>query len=411
MAANLFTPILNDRTRSIHFFNGRLLTGEDMTEEQHGQRAVHELLGQSIGDGVVRGLEVSIDDTTSLATPVVRVTGGLAINRRGEPLLLTPETTRVQLVRSAAPPPAPKTIFTACTPPQSGVYVAGAGVYLLTICSTVAGDGAAPVSGLGGQPTGCNTRYDIDAVQFRLIEVPLTDAERGEPNLLRNRVAYRCFGVDALTSFATDPFGTSAAPPTLLDQLRPHALTDCDVPLATLYWTATGGVVWVDVWSVRRRVAGGGIASHVAMSDRRLAVSEAMVLQFEDEIQQLSLTTATTAETNFRYLPPVGLLPLAMRGRAGSNYQTFFGNHTTRGPAFIPDAKLHSVIATALHFPPIQIDVPEVLWLYLVAGNSLAANERGGPKGYLAFVNGHVAYAANARFDLGRLNLANYAFI
>src|SRR5205823_1104339 len=100
MAANLFTPILNDRTRSVHFFNGRLLTGEDLTSEQRGQRAVHELLGESIGDGIVRGLEVSIDESNTIATPVVRVTGGVAINRQGDPLYL-PTDTRVQLVRSA----------------------------------------------------------------------------------------------------------------------------------------------------------------------------------------------------------------------------------------------------------------------------------------------------------------------
>src|SRR5258708_32897589 len=102
MAANLFTPILNDRTRSVHFFNGRLLTGEDLTSEQRGQRAVHELLGESIGDGLVRGLEVAIDDSSTIAAPVVRVTGGVAVNPHGDPLYL-PRDTQVQLARSAAP--------------------------------------------------------------------------------------------------------------------------------------------------------------------------------------------------------------------------------------------------------------------------------------------------------------------
>src|ERR1044071_1377139 len=369
MAANLFTPILNDRTRSIHFFNGRLLTGEDMTDEQHGQRAERELLGEAIGDGVVRGLEVSIDASTSLTTQVVSVTGGLAINRRGEPLLLTAETTRVQLVRSAAPPPAPKTVFTACTPPQSGVYVAGAGVYLLTICSTVAGDGTAPDSGLGGQPTRCTIRYDIDAVQFRLVEIPLTDADLAPPDLLRNRIAYRCFGTDALASFATDPFAPPTPPPTLSDTLRPHALTDCDVPLATLYWTATGGLVWVDMWSVRRRTGQRiGAAPNAAALDRRRATAEAMVLQFQEQIGVMqaegTLAVSLGVRTFFEHLPPIGILPVANSRAGGISIEQFFAGRTTHAPVFFAAAKLRHVVDAALDFPPIATDAPEVIWLY-----------------------------------------------
>ena len=38
MPNNLLTPIVNDRTRSVNFFNGRLLTGEDLTAEQQANR-------------------------------------------------------------------------------------------------------------------------------------------------------------------------------------------------------------------------------------------------------------------------------------------------------------------------------------------------------------------------------------
>src|ERR1700759_3891854 len=60
MAVNLLTPILSTRTRSINFFNGRLLAAEDLTSEQQYYRATQTLLGNAIGDGVVTGLEVSI---------------------------------------------------------------------------------------------------------------------------------------------------------------------------------------------------------------------------------------------------------------------------------------------------------------------------------------------------------------
>src|SRR5215831_11331701 len=84
MPNNLLTPIVNDRTRSVNFFNGRLLTGEDLTAEQQANRVAHSLLGQSIGPGVAYGLEVSESTVSSTKkAPVLAVTRGLAINPNG----------------------------------------------------------------------------------------------------------------------------------------------------------------------------------------------------------------------------------------------------------------------------------------------------------------------------------------
>src|SRR5215218_10881664 len=101
MAADLFTPILNDRTRSVRFFNGRLLSGEAMTDEQSGQRAARELLAQAVGEGIAHGFEVreAAGSSTTLA-PVLAVASGVAINRRGEILLLNADT-EVKLIRPA----------------------------------------------------------------------------------------------------------------------------------------------------------------------------------------------------------------------------------------------------------------------------------------------------------------------
>jgi hypothetical protein len=414
MAANLFTPILNDRTRSVHFFNGRLLTSEDLTSEQRGQRAMHELLGESIGDGIVRGLEVTIDDSNTVATPVVRVTGGLAINRQGDPLLLA-ASTRVQLVRSADAQPSTPSIFSACTPPESGVYVAGAGVYLLTLCTTVVGDGSAPVSGLGGQPAGCNSRYEVDAVQFRLIELPLSDDDFAHPNLLRNRVAYRCFGVDVLPSFATDPFNTAEST-TLLDQLRPRKLTDCDVPLATLYWTASGGVVWLDMWSVRRRVAERWDEAVPTIIERKLRTNaEAILLQFQAQIAEMAKATSAptlVARNVFDHLPPFGLLPLKVgASEYGFDYHHFFQGRTYRQPIFVNAAKLRPIAENFLLTTPIDMVQNEMVWLYRIVQNSMERNKPGatGPQQYLLFASGQIPYQGDAQFNVSYWNYSNYS--
>src|SRR5690242_8072798 len=194
MASNLFQPILNDRTRFPNFFNGRLLTSEAMTEEQSAQRVVHELLGQAVGDGVAYGLEVKSNATLSTtANPVLTVSAGVGVNRAGQVLLLSSET-QVQLVRPTDTTAAATKIFRPCVPVTSGTYVADAGVYLLTVSSIRAGNGLAPVTGIGTTPSGCNVKDIIDAVELRLLELPSGDIPKDA--YLRNTVAYRCFGVD-----------------------------------------------------------------------------------------------------------------------------------------------------------------------------------------------------------------------
>src|SRR5258705_481425 len=112
MTVDLLTPILNDRTRSPNFFNGRLLSAEVMSEEQRAQRAARELLGQSIGDGIACGLEVEVAAAENTAqTPVVMVKSGVAVNRFGDALVLAADTS-VRLLRPAnAPAPSPQLIF------------------------------------------------------------------------------------------------------------------------------------------------------------------------------------------------------------------------------------------------------------------------------------------------------------
>ena len=50
--------------------------------------------------------------------------------------------------------------------------LAGAGAYLLTIGPASGGKGLAPVSGLGNEQAGCNLRYLVEGVEFRMIAIP-----------------------------------------------------------------------------------------------------------------------------------------------------------------------------------------------------------------------------------------------
>jgi hypothetical protein len=415
MAIDLFTPILNDRTRSPNFFNGRLLSGEAMTEEQQAQRVARELLAQSVGDGIAHGLEVSVVGARPVDQPAVNVKAGLAVNRSGQLLYLKSDTV-VQLVRPAHQAVAPPQLFHACTPPQSGTYVADSGVYLLTLCSAGAGDGLAVVSGLGDTPRGCNIKYSVDAVEVRLLELPIDATTLADLDRLRNAVAYKCFGALHLNDFATDPFAAvniDTAPVTLLDQLRASTLTDCDVPLGCLYWTATGGIQWLDLWSVRRRVTRTASATaNTLLSDTRLAIGEAMVLQFQEQLATIPLNLSSTTiqgRSRFRYLPPLGLLPVARLGVPGFDANVFLTGVPHRDPEFIDAAALSSLAREAVQHPPIDVESGEMLWLYSVWQNADRIKGNPSMRGAVVFASPHTRFRATSRLDLSHWDYSNYS--
>ena len=83
----------------INFFNGRLLSGEDLSKEQNSNLEGRRRLGRAIGEGVAYGLEVSIPQgVNSRETPYVLVEAGLAINRQGQSLSLASQTDRKSVV-------------------------------------------------------------------------------------------------------------------------------------------------------------------------------------------------------------------------------------------------------------------------------------------------------------------------
>src|SRR5215213_736031 len=97
---DLQQPVLDGAIQSINFFNGRLLSARDLTLEQSAYREADRRLGRALGDGVAYGLEVSKTPDSTRKAPAARIEAGLAINRRGDPLVLAARTD-VALVRSA----------------------------------------------------------------------------------------------------------------------------------------------------------------------------------------------------------------------------------------------------------------------------------------------------------------------
>ncbi|HEY0365925.1 MAG TPA: hypothetical protein VGC73_05580, partial [Pyrinomonadaceae bacterium] len=326
---SLQQPILDGGIRSINFFNGRLLSARDLTREQSANREAERRLGQAIGEGIAYGLEVSKSSASTQQSPVVTIEPGLAISRTGQTLMLAAKT-EVALVRRATPGTGSTDPFGECAPLQSGTYVAGAGVYLLTIAPAQGTEGRAVTHSLENATAACNTDTTVTAVQFRLIQMDqqISAAEMLDQNKLRNLIAYKCFGVDSTSKFAVDPFTTNLEKYGLLDNLRPTWLTECEVPLAILYWTLVDGIKFIDLWSVRRRLAR-RLADKTwsfFTSERTTREGEAMYLQFQTQLKDLAASGVTLSQVKakdyFKYLPAAGLLPIG--GAGGFDYSTFF---------------------------------------------------------------------------------------
>ncbi len=420
--AQLDTPFLDGALRSTNYFNGRILSREDMQRDRDAQRALFERLGAAAGHGIVYGFEVTAKALggSSVTNPIVTVSAGLAVNRHGDTVALAADVD-VSLLQpspaatngAAATPAAGG--FDDCAPPEDGVYVTGSGVYLLTVAPASTTQGLAPVSGLGNAAATCNAKEVVEGVQFRLFQVQLSDQELADTAHLQNVAAYKFFfaalgGTGADRAVGRDPFGIPATPPALTDP----ALTDCDVPLALFNWTATGGLVWVDLWSVRRRLVHDGLPGAVTVGPdaESAAAGEAMRLQFQQQIDVLRRTAPFSAKASdaFAYLPPVGLLPLGgISGAVGFDQAAFFTGFTIRGPLFIEGARIDALLRLGREFPPIVVGDPELVWLYYVRENRQAVGGVTPKQPYLVFGLGRVPCQVVPRFDVSHWNFANYA--
>jgi hypothetical protein len=418
-AKQLTEAITDGGIASTNFFNGRLLSGEDLTREQESNREARRRLGQAIGSGIAYGLEVSTPpDVDTRLSPMVRIEAGMAVNARGETLVLG-KPIQVSLVRQPDMEGAATVtdLFKDCLPPQAGVYAADAGVYLLAISPAASRSGRAPVSGLGNIAASCNTRYTVESVQFRLVQIPLSGQELSSANAqrLRNQIAYKCFGYGAVRSFIADLFGSPPKEYGMVEDLPASRLNECDVPLALLYWTSAGGINFVDLWSVRRRLAhrSAGAQWSVFVDERRAREGEAMFQQFEEHARSLLATQAdpqtVIAKEHFERLPPVGIIPIASPSLKGFDYLKFFEGVTYREPVYMEGARVESLLRYSFSYAPVDLSSGELFWLYWVSENAQAVINSAAPvQTCMIFSSGQMPFAAAPRFDASHWDYGNY---
>jgi len=438
-----------------NFFNGRVLTATDLQDEQAANRRQHQQLGRAAGAGVVVGLEVSLTTAgVGNTTPVLEVSRGLALNRRGQAVELVSARTRVTLARKLPAAARSDAVFADCEPLRLGPDLVGRGVYIFAVAPASAYRERAPMVpvGGGGRASGCGDRYAVEGVVFRLVELPLdtlraseddrdiiaglmSDSERSSlaplaraaaRSKLRNLLAHTCFGTESLAGFLRDPLRRVGGRSPLLrygveDALEDAGLlSDCDVPLALIFWTQ-GGVRFVDMWAVRRRLIAAaplGSAWPLPLEPRRQSEAEAMFQQFQDQLaalvtdQGLSVANLNVlhARDFFRFLPPAGIVPIATGTQRGFFYQNFWHNVTHREPVFIEGARLEHALREALSYPPQDLDAAELTWLYMLRQNIQARDTGapGPPQPVVIFTSGQLPFHGEAQYNLARWSYSNY---
>jgi hypothetical protein len=433
MPVQLEQAILDEGVKFVHFFEGRILSGKDLRDEQQADRQQRRRLGRAVGAGIAVGLEVDlVSGGGGGESPVVNVRPGWAVNLEGEPLGLC-TAQNLELVRSMEQADESREIFHTCVDVPPGMQIPnGIGFYVLAIGPASGFQGEAPKSGLdtAGVASGCGKRYATLGIRFRLVRLdPLALSGVADPikneiadlaplstaqarSRLRNLLAHVCLGTPQTRALPVDPFEVADGDSVHLsygaiDDLRASgALLDCEVPLALLSWTLAG-VGFLDLWAVRRRIVRSSIESAwpLLASDRRRAEAEAAAFQFQRHLSELRTALPdpqlARADEYFRYLPAAGIVQLADSSHVGFNADSFFQGLDTSGPHPLDGARLiplfdlsHSHSAIDLQPEPGQ---PSLIWRYTVGEN---ANAPSGIQRYQVFATGHLPFQGDPLFEL-----------
>jgi len=279
-----------------YFFNGRLLSAEDLQREQSVREGGERRLARLLGCGIAEGLQVSASGSRRLS-----IAAGLGLTPSGE--VIDIEAIDLQLDAAGG---AAGAGFAMCAAGLAG-GVPLAGLYLLVLTPTWTPQGRAET--LLGEIGSCNRRIEVPAVRVRLIElqVPQSATALNLRNLLA--VGLLTPGEGLAPRNASERVGwwprqrqdsfTGACAPTLSAD---------DLPLAVLQLDASANLQFVDAAAARRRLAPApGTAGDALWPVSWRVELEAFAGQL---LGQLDSSDESLSEQAFELLPPL-LLPSA----------------------------------------------------------------------------------------------------
>lgn len=383
----LLEPVTENGIKNTHYFEGRLLSGKDLTEQEAANKRHRQQLGKILDHGVVDGLEVSVENIgAGAADPLVRIKKGMAVTLDGVVVELPVEYIDIQLSRTLESVDPSLTGFKNCTDlPSETLVPSGAGLYILIMSPASAYREYAPKSGLQKQgiAQNCGRAYLVEGVQFRLVKfdptlmpdisesvrdklkddllsdsTPVNASDLEDLSLMRNLVANVCLGTGSTFSFATEPnFIFKPTASIGLDALLglDEGLASCDTPLALIYWNLDG-IVFVDNWAVRRMVH---------QSTPGVLRINQFAYQLDWLFDELGSSAVQAIDNYFRFIPPAAYIPYRVTNALeGFRAEEFFAD-LYRG---ISDksriGQMNRILRDSLDYPSLDLTHENFLQLF-----------------------------------------------
>lgn len=327
------TLILDGLRRRPRYFDGRFLTGADLTRDQDYVRQRQADIARAGGSGVIAGLMV--DDVDSVGGSSLRITGGHGVTPSGDLVMLTgtrdvsvmdlPTTRQLDAAMGLSVDPRVPLVS------QSGVFILGLRAVEFT---------ANPIAAYPRSITGNRTVEDGDIIEATAITlVPFPDSSGAAT------------AAEARRALARQIFsnGPSGAPQNIL----PIAMMALD----------RGTVRWIDIAMVRREL-GADSGVQISLGGRPRAQAEAQVLQHRAHLQDVLLESRARgmppvfpANQHFSLLPPAGQLPAGCILPDPEGFQQiYFPPSVEADLAFVPGDEIAALVDESLALPSIDLE-------------------------------------------------------
>ncbi len=329
------TLFLDGLRRRPRFFDGRFLTGADLTRDQDYVRQRQADMARAAGSGVISGLMVR--DADIVQGDVLTISAGHGITPEGD-LVMLATARQVPLMDLAVSRQLDAVMGLSVAPnsplsSRSGVFILGLRPVEFT---------ANPIAAYPRTLTGQASIEDGDIIEATAITMTPWPDMGGAATL-----------TEARRAIARQIFGR-----------QPRGMPQNILPLAMVALDR-GTVMWIDVAMVRREI-GADSGVQVALGTRPRALAEAHLVQHRAHVQDVLAELAMrgpaqifSASQHFSLLPPAGQMPVGtVFADAGGFQQVYFPPAIDADIAFVPADEIAALVEESLTLPPIDLDGP-----------------------------------------------------
>jgi len=383
----LSTPIVDGGLQRIPFFNGRVLTAEDLQTEQKANATERKRLGRALGTGVIEGLFVDrVGDGSDDPPTTVTVEPGLALAPSGRVLELPSEvelSVVSEIDREATA--GTKGQFAGCSA-REVVMTSGTGAYVLFAEPASETEGRTPRTRLGGDGSAgeCGAERRVEGASLHLVDLNPQDPDLLPDSIrdgihkqqdeydkalddpdedptphaskLRNLWAHVLLKGSTSSGNAAGPAAVGSEDRRIRTYLRDRSGEDT-VPLGLIYW-ASDQIEFVDVWAARTVVRPPTDTERGAtLSDRRLE----RYLQFVDHLGKIVASHSNPREIRLdnyvRFVPPAGMVEaFQIDAPTGVDPDRFLERYSRGTTGSKRPGPIIDLLHRSLSYPPVDLN-------------------------------------------------------